>query len=391
MSSQSKTAASVAIPYSPTVAGAELVDAPSQTWRTLLFAWTLFTSASLVFIAEPMFGKMVLPRLGGTPAVWNTCMVFYQAVLLAGYAYAHLLSRRCSLPVQVMVHSILLIAAAAAPLSIPAEWAPPVDRSPIPSLLAQLGRGVGLPLLMLCATTPLLQKWFSKGTGGAARDPYFLYAASNAGSILALLAFPLLIEPSLTVTQQRTFWGYGYFALIVLTFCCGFAVWRPSLAGPASDNAEDSPAASSVSDNVVVTLSWRTRAQWFALALVPSSLMLGTTTHISTDVASAPLLWTIPLALYLLSFVIGFSNRRLVPDRYVSQTSGALLVFAVLLLGGGANLPTLPQITLQLLLLLLLSTSLHTSHVTREDTSGPAIPHRVLSLDCDRRSRRWAV
>jgi spermidine synthase len=338
----------------------ESAVAPSSLGRTLIFAFTLFTSASLVFVIEPMFGKMVLPRLGGTPAVWNTCMVFYQAILLGGYAYAHVLSRRFSLPAQVGTHAALLVVAAVMPVGLSADWIPPVDRSPIGSLVSQLARGVGFPLLMLCATAPLLQNWFSKGRDGASRDPYFLYAASNIGSILALLAYPLLIEPSSTLTLQRAYWGYGYIALAALIIGCGGIAWTSERGLPrASADVTATPEAPGLAH--APAPSWRRRARWVALALVPSSLMLGTTTYLSTDVASAPLLWTIPLAIYLLSFVVGFSQRRPLASGAAWRAAAAVLVIVVFLLSIDGSLPTLPQIAMHLTVLFLLTVALHST------------------------------
>ena len=341
---------------------AERAAAPSSSLRNALFALTLFISASLVFVIEPMFGKMVLPRLGGTPAVWNTCMVFYQTVLLAGYGYAHVLSRRCPLPAQIAIHSALLLAAAFLPVSLAADWAPPVDRSPIPALVAQLARGVGAPLLMLCATAPLLQNWFSKASDGDARDPYFLYAVSNVGSILALVAYPVLIEPATTVTVQRTFWSYLYLLLVGLILGCGAIAWRTSAADRPSLSKVPAPGAAAAQGEAgILPIAWPRRARWIALSFVPSSLMLGATTYISTDVASAPLLWTIPLALYLLSFVIGFSRRRPLSDTLAWRCAATALLVLTVILSANIRLPTVALVALHLSALLSVAVSLHSS------------------------------
>ena len=328
---------------------------------TFLFALTLFTSASLVFIVEPMFGKMALPLLGGTPAVWNTCMVFYQAVLLGGYAYAHVLSTRLRLEFQVGIHaSLLLIAALALPVAIPPHWTPPVDRSPIPSLLLALLTGVGAPLFVLSATAPLLQKWFSLTNSRSAKDPYFLYAASNVGSILALLAYPLVIEPTTSLRMQSTQWSLVYGMLVLLTLACGLAA--RSRRNPASDlpalAVDDAP------------VSWLRRARWLALSFVPSSLMLAATTYLSTDVGSVPLLWTIPLALYLLSFILGFATWRMVPPQVTRTAASTALVILAFVFAIGISRPLLILLVLHLTVLFLVALSLHSD--LADDRPSPA-------------------
>jgi hypothetical protein len=262
-----------------------------------LFAATLFLSASLLFVVQPMMAKLVLPLLGGAPAVWNTAMLFFQGALLAGYAYAHLLVRHLGPRLQVGAHLAVLAAGFLfLPLGLPAGWSPPPDASPIPWLLALLGVSVGLPFLAVAATAPLLQAWFARSGHPAAADPYFLYAASNLGSILALLAYPFLIEPALPVSLQRLAWTGGYAALCALIALCGLGAGGRALPpAPAADEAA-APSA-------------REQARWVALAFAPSSLLLGVTAFITTDLASAPLFWVVPLTLYLLSFVVVFARR----------------------------------------------------------------------------------
>jgi hypothetical protein len=328
--------------------------------RTLLFASTLFTSATLIFIVEPMVAKLLLPRLGGTPAVWNTCMVFYQTVLLAGYGYAHLLSRRCSLSTQMALHAVLLVAAATQPISIPADWAPPVDHSPIAALLLELTQAAGLPLLALFATAPLLQNWFAQGDDDAARDPYFLYAASNVGSILALLAYPLVIEPTSTLSAQRTVWAAGYCLFVALTLTCGWVVRRRRTSNSSPETAPVGPQTQPLADPTTWRRRQFQRARWTVLAFVPSSLMLGATTYITTDVASAPLLWTIPLALYLLSFVIAFSNYRPLPAVFAWRITASAIVVLATILSVGLTLPGVSSVLLHLVALFCLAVALHT-------------------------------
>jgi hypothetical protein len=191
-----------------------------------LFTLTVLVSATLLFLVQPMFARMVLPLLGGSPAVWNTALVFYQLTLLAGYAYAHLLTGRLRPRVQAAIHVALVLAAFAMPIAVPRGWVPPTEHSPIGWMLALLAVGVGLPFFVVSTTGPLIQRWFSASTHRTARDPYFLYAASNAGSMAGLLSYPLLIEPALTLPTQRALWTAGYGVLAMLVAACAFAAWR---------------------------------------------------------------------------------------------------------------------------------------------------------------------
>ena len=302
----------------------------ASAWTlTACFSATLFTSAALLFTVEPMFAKMVLPRLGGSPAVWNTCVVFFQAAMLAGYAYAHVTSRRLTPWQQAAVHVLLIILAAfALPVAIPADWAPPVDGTPIPALLALLSVTIGAPFFIVSATAPLLQKWFSQTDHPSARDPYFLYAASNLGSIAALLAYPFLVEPLWPLSIQSSGWTASYVLFAALTVISVLAI--PSRTGASQR---------SLSDASGEPISWARRGRWLALAFVPSSLMLGVTTFLSTDVAAMPLLWTIPLALYLVTFVIAFASRPLVPARATSRAALVLVLSMMALTLGGIVQP----------------------------------------------------
>jgi hypothetical protein len=299
---------------------------------TPLFGATMFVSAALLFFVEPMFAKMVLPRLGGSPAVWNTCVVFFQATMLAGYAYAHLIARRLRLWQQVVLHTVVLLAVAVTlPIAIPEGWIPPVDRTPVPSLLGLLLVTVGGPFFAVSATAPLLQRWFSHTRHPSARDPYFLYAASNVGSMVALIGYPVIAEPALPLPIQSGGWAAGYLTLAVLIGACAIGVLRGRAGNPAAESEEESAA---ISATAPVAIAWRRKARWVALAFVPSSLMLAVTTFISTDIASVPLLWIAPLALYLLSFVMAFAARQVVSQRVGSILMAILLLplaFAIIL------------------------------------------------------------
>jgi hypothetical protein len=282
----------------------------SKTTRNLsailLFAGTLFVSASLMFVLQPLFGKLLLPLLGGSPAVWNTCMVFYQTILFLGYLYAHALSTRFKQSHQIIFHiGIIAISLIALPVGLPDNTIPPTDSNPTFWLCWTLFLAIGLPFFVVSTTSPLIQKWFSQIGHHSSDDPYFLYAASNIGSLLALLSYPFLIEPSIGLANQQTDWSIGYGLLCLLIGACGLLLWKNQM-------VSDTPEADAPDDN---TLTTRQKLHWLALAFVPSSLLLGLTNFISTDIASVPLLWIIPLTVYLLSFIIVFShwNDRLHP------------------------------------------------------------------------------
>ena len=289
-----------------------------------LFTGTLALSALLLFWVQPMFAKMVLPLLGGTPAVWNTSMVFFQAALLAGYAYAHFSTQLLDVRTQSILHLILLVSAfVVLPIVIATGWSPPTETTPVAWLLALLAVSIGLPFFALSATAPLLQKWFAHTSHPDASNPYFLYAASNFGSILALLAYPVLLEPFLGLMDQSKTWTLAYGGLVVLMAACAFLLRRHFVA---DTSHERNIAATELKSNV----DWKLRVQWMILAFVPSSLLLGVTTHITTDVASVPLLWVIPLALYLLTFVIVFSKRPAIPHKWTVLVHAYLVMIFVI-------------------------------------------------------------
>jgi hypothetical protein len=265
----------------------------------LFFAFTLFLSATLLFLVEPLIGKMILPRLGGTPAVWNTCMVFYQAALLLGYAYTHALSTRLDTRRQTLVHAALLaLPFLVLPFTL-GDWVPPADSNPIPAVLWLLVGLVGLPFFVVAASAPLLQRWFAATGHPAGRDPYFLYGASNLGSMLALLGYPLLVEPNFSVDEQTRIWTIGYALLALMVIGCGALTWGRTPLRP-------EPGTSGVLPQEDTALTIGRRLRWVALAAAPSSLMLGVTTYLTTDVAAIPLFWVVPLALYLLTFILAF-------------------------------------------------------------------------------------
>jgi SAM-dependent methyltransferase len=295
----------------------------------LLFALTLFLSAALLFLVELMIGKTLLPMLGGTPAVWNTCMVFYQALLLAGYGYAHVSTAWLGVRRQSLLHlGVLLLPFLTLSLTVDRSLFGYGEGSPIPGLLLGLLLSVGLPFFVLSTTAPLLQKWFADTDHPAAKDPYFLYAASNLGSMVGLNSYPLVIEELLEwgLPNQRLLWQIGYVVLVVLTALCALCLWQSGVRSQESGVRKNRGDASLTPDPCPLTPGRRLR--WVALAFVPSSLMLGATTYITTDIAAIPLLWVLPLDLYLLSFILVFSRLPAGVHRWMV----AMLPYLVLVL-----------------------------------------------------------
>src|SRR5271166_4567957 len=272
---------------------------------SVLYATTLFLSALLLFLVQPMFTKMVLPRLGGSPAVWSVAMVFFQAALLAGYAYAHVIVRRLSLGVGALVHlGVLAAAAATLPIGIAHSFGtPPTDSGISFWLIGLLAASIGLPFAILSASAPLLQGWFAATGHGQAKNPYVLYAASNLGSFAALIAYPVAVEPLLTLGQQAQLWSAGFGVLAVLITVASLFVARR----PAGLRIKSKAA------------SIRERLSWTALAAIPSGLVIAVTSYVTTDVAAAPLFWVLPLALYLLTFVAVFRERPWVGHETVAR------------------------------------------------------------------------
>jgi spermidine synthase len=261
----------------------------------------MFTSALLLFMVQPMFAKMALPLLGGSPAVWNTAMVFYQAMLLGGYVYAHAATKWLGVRRQAALHMlVLMLPLLALPIGIPAGWSPPTLSNPTLWLLALLFAAVGSPFFVVSASSPMLQTWFASTRHQAAADPYFLYAASNIGSMLALLIYPTLIEPRLGLTQQSRIWASGYVVLALLTALCAVMLWRMPSRPPADPPAQPLGGERPTTGR---------RLRWVVLAFVPSSLMLSVTTYLSSNIAPIPLLWVIPLGIYLLTFILAFMRQ----------------------------------------------------------------------------------
>ncbi len=315
-----------------------MISASRDSSIGALFAVALLLNALLLFLLQPIIARMLLPYLGGTPAVWNTCMVFFQSLLLAGYAYAHFITTRLTVRTQTILHcSLLALAAMAFPLEVSESSVQSLNGQTIPViwLLKSLLLMVGLPFLMLSTGGPLLQQWFSTTGHSAAKDPYFLYSASNLGSLAALLGYPLLVEPSLGLSQQSRWWAIGYGALMALIALCAVVRWKAGTS-PQPDEFinESSPT------NSPAPITWKRKLLWVLLAFVPSSLMLGATTYLSTDITPVPLLWVLPLALYLLTFILAFARKPLLPLATMVKWMPLLAIALVLLIFSGWTPPT---------------------------------------------------
>lgn len=292
-----------------------------------LFTATILLGSFLLFLIQPMFGRSVLPLLGGAPSVWNTAMLFYQVTLLLGYLYAHAV-RRLSLKRQLALHlALFAVAALTLPISV-ANWLPAGDAMPpVLWLLGLLAASIGPVFFVASAQSPLMQSWFARSDDPAAANPYFLYAASNIGSFAALIAYPLLVEPNIRLGDQSLLWSAGFVLLAALVAICGLSVIRN---GAAAAAVEPEP----------VAVTWAQRGRWTLLAFVASALLLSTTTHLTTDIMAMPLLWVIPLGVYLLSFIIAFGSFGEPATRWACR-----LTPFVLLLGGSWSFLTLgPQI-----------------------------------------------
>ena len=316
---------------------------PAPTTSTFaprwLFTIGIFTGSFLLFLVQPMLARMALPRLGGAPAVWNSAMLVYQGLLLAGYAYAHWLGRFGS-RTQVAIHLVvLLLAGLTLPLSL-AAGSPPATSEPFLWVPWLLLISVGPLFFAISAQAPLLQRWLAIGGG----DPYPLYVASNLGSFCGLISYPLLLEPMVGVAENSLWWSWGYGLMLLLVAGCGIPLLRRDHAPPPRETTPPLPL--------------RTFARWALIAAVPSGLMLSTTLHLTTDVAPMPLLWVVPLGLYLISFSIAFSEKRAAARICTAAAPYALILAASMLFILSGSLLPLVVLT-AILAMFLTATALH--------------------------------
>lgn len=298
------------IEHHAVAAAGPAISATGRRATVLAFSLSVFASAALLFTVQPMFAKMALPLLGGAPGVWSVALVFFQAALLLGYGYAHLLSRLESLRLQALIHVVVLAAAALSlPLGMSEAMGRPTGAAPVLWLLGLLSLSVGAPFAALSATAPLLQSWYARTRQPDAGDPYHLYVASNLGSLVSLLAYPFVIEPMTALSTQSAVWSVAFIAVSGGILGCAWIALRDHVGKP------EAPAAVIVAAGA----KWRERLIWIGLAAIPSSLLMGVTTHITTDVAAAPFLWAPPLAIYLVTFTLAFSKKQILPFRATSK------------------------------------------------------------------------
>ncbi len=291
----------------------------------VLFTATIFLSAALLFFVQPLFAKIVLPVIGGSPAVWTTAMLFFQSVLLAGYLYAHFSTRYLAPRHQVIVHAgIWATALFFLPPALPDGWQLDPNAPIAWQTLGLFALGVGVPFALLSSNAPLIQSWYARSGGSSAEDPYFLYGASNLGSLIALMAFPLVAEPVFGASSISSGFGIGFVTLGAGLLACGLSATAPIQAH--EDTQPDAPAP-----------NLSTLAFWLLLAFVPSALMLAVTSKITTDVGAVPLIWVIPLALYLLSFVLAFRIRTVFKGLWFTQANQLIAVAGICLFAGVAG------------------------------------------------------
>jgi hypothetical protein len=342
-------------------------------WLVLsVYIAAVFLSAALLFGVQPLFTRMVLPKLGGSPSVWSVAMVFFQSMLLAGYAYAHVLTGLRHRYAPVIIHLGLLSAAALTlPLAIAEGWdtAPAAAAAPF-WLLGLFAVSIGLPFFALAANNPLLQAWFVRTARHDANDPYFLYAASNIGSFLALLSYPLVFEPAFSLQLQNRLWSIGFLLLAALVAGCGVLMLRapPPVTRPDVTNLAPTP-------------SWPTICRWVFISAVPSGLLVAVTAYISTDIATAPLLWVIPLSLYLLTWILVFQRRSLVLHRKMLLVQPFAIAGIVVLFFYSGWVPLLDSIAAHLAAFFVIAMACHGELArTRPDPRHLTTFYLTLSL-----------
>lgn len=347
---------------------------PAGAAVTVLFALTSLVGAGLLFVVQPMVAKLLLPSYGGSATVWSTSSLFFQVLLLMAYWYVHASTTRFGARWQPGVHlPLLVLPLLFLPLALPADAAPAADTSPALWLLRTLVLLIGLPFAVVATTGPVLQRWYSWTGHRRSDDPYFLFATSNFGSFAGLLAYPLLVEPRLSLTDQRTWWSWGFVGFVLLTAACGLVAVRAGrrTAGISTGSTSErgSIDEADVATDATISTSPTTEggsvagdhpttgrgeiALWAALAFLPSTLMLGVTAHLSTDVAAIPLLWVVPLAIYLTTFIVAFahgSRRR--PARLTRAGVGVgFLALVLAVFPGVASIPVHIAVSLAMLAL----------------------------------------
>lgn len=340
---------------------------------TLLVAIVIFVGSALLFVIQPFTARLFFPLAGGSPSLWNACMVFFQLLLLLGYTFTHSITNKLKLKHQVILVAILLVLPFIfLPITAP-ETGPPHDIDPTFWFLIALATTVGAPFLLLSTSSPLLQRWYSSTQIDRAKDPYFLYAASNSGSLVGLLGYPLFIEPLLDLNVQSAWFSrsYAVFAAgIIVSGAICYALRKPEVAQVTTDTQPEKPA-------IPITRYFH----WILLAFIPSSLSLGVTHHLSTEIASIPLLWALPLSIYLITYILAFSQRFTVKTATMSKSLAlitAMIAFAML---RHANEPILIVIGLHLALLFIAGLFCHKLlSDSRPDTGNLTLFYLMLAI-----------
>lgn len=321
----------------------------------LYFIATVFLSATLLFSVQPMVAKTLLPVFGGSSSVWTTCMLFYQTTLLLGYLYAHFVMKRVSRRVQLFGHVAMLIVALGAGYMYDTPTAPPqASTFPVPWLILQLLLVSGLPFFMISSAGPLVQGWFARTGHKRSHDPYFLYAASNAGSFVGLLAYPFVFEPLLGLDTQRAFWLGGFGLFIVLSAGAILMTRKGHHEDPHAPPGDVLASHEAEGEGSTLPITWGRRFRWVFYAFVPSSMLLGVTSHMTMDIASFPLLWVLPLSVYLLTMIVAFAvdSKKLV-ETIRRPMVMAIMAATILVLATDAQTfaPIVAVVTVQLLVL----------------------------------------
>lgn len=294
-------------------------------WIPIVFTLTSFIGASLLFIVEPLIAKMLLPEFGGSSSVWTLSTFFFQAIMLVGYLFIHFTSKSGPRRQPLWQLGLVIPALLFLPLSLPAMSSIPTQE-PFTRILLTLVVLVGLPFLVISTTGPLIQKWYSWTNGPRNDDPYFIYAASNSGSFIGLLAYPFIIEPFVSLEAQRNLWSIGFVAFLLMVAFCGFIVFKQNRSVSASlKQAADK--VGELSEIVVAKLSLKRQFWWIFLAFIPASLQLGLVSYITTDIASFPLLWIVPLTIYLATMIAAFARKSRKPPRW-AIISGSVFALA---------------------------------------------------------------
>ena len=347
------------MPTRPPARATSLIQVPPRL-TTLMFTGTAFFGAGMLFLVQPMIARLLLPSYGGSATVWSTSSLFFQVVLLLGYVYTDRTTRLGPRRQRRVHWIVLLLPLLVLPLAVPADASPPVGASPVLWLLRTLAVVVGVPFLVLATTGPLLQKRYSWLGLNRSADPYFLFAASNLGSFVGLLAYPFLIEPFFSLDQQERMWSVGFVVFIVLTGCClllpGASRPPEPAATGAAEAATDPESEAADAERLPVSRIVR----WTALAFLPSALMLAVTSHITTDIAAIPLLWVLPLAIYLATFVGAFARRSRQPPVLVTRIAVVLAAIASFsALVNVVHQPVWFAITIQMVMLALVAFAAH--------------------------------